>query len=179
MGTHLCAALRFLTALTLLQINKVPWYTVENRSANDLRVLPTSITVSEKLEAASRQYAFPWASRIHQGKRLELPSLDPTECGESCNNDCRLECVGTNSSSAANFTRCLLQCKILALNLPEAQRRWIAVPSEDDQNVTFSVEVVGGGFFEELPSLSSDGIMSFRLGAHAFGNAWALWKDAR
>jgi len=37
--------------------------------------------------------------------------------------------------------------------------------------MTFKVDVVAAGFFAEVPSLSADGIMSFRLGPGSFGIA--------
>ena len=48
------------------------------------------------------------------------------------------------------------------------------VPTEDDQNVTFVVTLMATAFFDVPPSVSADGILSFKLGPGSFGRALFL-----
>ena len=50
--------------LLIVNINKVPWFTVETRSGNGFWVTPMSVNISEPLGDASRDFSFKWATQV-------------------------------------------------------------------------------------------------------------------
>ena len=144
--------------LLIVNINKVPWFTVERRSGNGFWVTPMSVNISEPLGDASRDFSFKWATQVHPGSVCHRSTSAWTNSNASgISPDPRYAITSTlpPSSQCGQY----LEGDIQGLS-------W-----EDDQNYTFSVRVVAGGFFEVPPSVDKDGRLSFRLGPHAWGFA--------